>query len=136
MSEVRDGAQEPAAAAEAPAEAPVEATATVEPVETETKKPKSMGRPVGAKDSKPRQRKRVEVRVEPIETPKPEPQSEPPVKIEEHVSSPPPSPRTLLRETSRHLMTLRGMVHDARRSDLGTKYAQKLSSWRPVPHFV
>jgi len=54
------------AAAEAPAEAPVEATvssaATIGPVETETHKPKPMGRPVGAKDSKPRQRKRVEVR--------------------------------------------------------------------------
>ena len=99
-----------------------------------------MGRPVGVKDSKPRQRKRVEVRVEPLVAPEPaakkrEPEPETPAEIQEAPERP-PSPRTLLRETSRHLLTLRGMVHDTRRSDLGTKYAQKLSSWPPVPHFV
>jgi len=139
----QDGAEMSAAvpaAPEAPSEASEVAPAAVsESVET-APKPKRMGRPVGVKDSKPRQRKRVEVRVEPLVAPepavkKPEPDPEPPVEIEE-APEPPPSPRTLLRETSRHLMTLRGMVHDARRSELGTKYAQKLMSWPPVPHFV
>jgi len=126
------------AAPETPPEASALAPAAVsESVET-APKPKRMGRPVGVKDSKPRQRKRVEVRVEPLVNPEPaakEPAPEPRVEIEE-APEPPPSPRTLLRETSRHLMTLRGMVHDTRRSELGTKYAHKLSSWPPVPHFI
>ena len=138
MSNPADGAEMPAAvpavpeASEAPLEASAEASVAVEP--TSTAKPKKvMGRPVGARDTKPRQRRRVEVRVEPLVTPEPaaRPEPKPEPKIEEALE-PPPSPRTMLRETSRHLMTLRSMVHDSRRSEMGAKYAQKLCSWPPV----
>ena len=90
------------------------------------------GRPAGSKDKIKRTIK-PKVRVEPIEQPKaPEiPIEEPPATIEpQQVPEPePPSPRTLYRETSRHLVRLRGLINTGRRSEVGARYTQKLTQW-------
>ena len=124
------------AAVEPPAAPVAEATSMPPPA------PKKKGRPTGSKDAAPRtRRKPVEVRIEPLEAPEPPPpprastprparpeilekEAPPPPEIEE-----PPSPRTMLRETSRHLMQLRNIVHQNKKSSMGDAYAQKLVKW-------
>ena len=98
--------------------------------------------PPGAKDTVKRVRKPpVQIRVEPIA-------SEPVVEPVERVSTPrpkavpkvetkqtvdieddPPTPRTLLREASRHFVTLRSLVHDKKKSEVVNMYTQKLTPW-------
>ena len=98
---------------------------------------KKKGRPMGAKDAKPRTR-RPAVRVEPIpqepraDTPRPaketaEKPPEPRPEIEEPPS--PPSPQTLYRETAKNLVALRGVIHANRRASIETTYSRKLASW-------
>ena len=111
---------------------------------------KKKGRPVGAKDAKPRTH-RPAVRVEPIpqapradnvagapaqapraDTPRPaketaEKPPEPRPEIEEPPS--PPSPQTLYRETAKNLVALRGVLHANRRASIETTYSRKLASW-------
>lgn len=149
----------PETAADLPAEPPASvanSTANVESVTTNMEPPrqqaalaapapKRKGRPAGSKDTVKRTRKpAVHVRIEPLEvkppeqprvpTPRPEPEpvtapvAEPkqPVEIEESKS-----PRTLLRETSRHLMSLRSLVHDNRKADHVKKYTQNWATWTP-----
>ena len=117
---------------------PAESPPAVEaPAPVETPEPKKKGRPVGAKDTTKRTRKPVQIRVEPLPekpadpapTPKPEPVeprkfAEVPVEIEE-----PKTPRTLIKETSRHLMNLRALVNDNRKDEMGKRYIQKWSKW-------
>jgi len=102
--------------------------------------PKRKGRPTGAKDAVKRVRSKpvVQVRIEPINpepepreaTPRPkkesvaEPVVEQPVEIEEQ-----PSPRTMLKEASRHFVALRSMVHENRRVSHASQYTQKLTAW-------
>ena len=108
------------------------------PVEASAKK--KGGRPNGAKDAKPRVRRPPVVRIEPI----PQQQESSPVQEKsvaavtpvvarnpepEIEETPPPSPRTLYRETSRNLMALRGVIHANRRSYMETTISQKLASW-------
>ena len=110
-------------------EPPAEPVATPEPELVKRGK----GRPAGSKDKVKRTIK-PKVRAEPIEQPKaPEPpREEPPATIEPQppVEAPePPSPRTLYRETSRHLVHLRGLINTGRRSEVGARYTQKLTQW-------
>jgi hypothetical protein len=105
----------------------------VETTETPPAEPKKRGRPTGAKDTTKRTRKPVQIRVEPLQekpeppVPKPEPieprkPAEPPAEIEE-----PKTPRTLIKETSRHLISLRALVNDNRKDEMGKRYIQKWS---------
>ena len=121
-----------------------ETTASMAPPE-----PKKRGRPHGAKDTIKRTRKPpVSIRIEPLEvrppeqprvqqaasaapaTPRPAPEStlvtekKAPVEIEE-----PKTPRTLLRETSRHLVSLRALVHDTKRAERAEKLTQGWATW-------
>jgi hypothetical protein len=103
-------------------------------------KPKQKGRPPGSKDAIKRTRKPpIQVRIEPLE-PEPEPKPEPKprertprppreshvMSTEHEIEEPTLSPRSMLRETSRHLITLRGLVHDTRKTTLATMYTQNL----------
>ena len=102
--------------------------------------PKRKGRPPGAKDTVKRVRKPpVQIRIEPIvpvepviervSTPRPkaEPKVEtkPTVEIEES----PPTPRTMLREASRHFVSLRALVHDNKKTEMYSMYTKKLTPW-------
>ena len=92
------------------------------------------GRPAGAKDRAPRAKPKV--RVEPIPTPKapaPAPAGDLPGRappVVEHVearppSPEPPSPRTLFRQTSAHLLNLREVMNHQKRTSAarGTRAA-------------
>ena len=95
------------------------------------------GRPAGAKDKEKRVTK-PKVRVEPIPQatpvvanppqPKPsEPQIEPP--IQERSRPEPPSPRTLYRQTSAHLLHLRGVLNSQKRASVADRYTSRLHDW-------
>ena len=109
--------------------------------------PKKRGRPHGAKETIKRTRKPpVSIRIEPLEvrppeprvqqasaapgTPRPAPEptlvteKKAPVEIEE-----PKTPRTLLRETSRHLVSLRALVHDTQKAERAEKLTQGWATW-------
>ena len=107
----------------------------VEPVE-----PKKRGRPAGAKDRAPR-KKKVDIIEEPIAEPTVEPIVEPvPQKAKkaslprldadfeknEIVLPPPPSPRTVLREASRHILELKRLEGSSRRANLYEMYSRNL----------
>ena len=107
-------------------------------------KRKAAGRPHGAKDRVPRTRRpAVSVRVEPLSQasgsnvdhgmrpPAPPVQSRvpTPMPVEEPPPPPPPSPRTMLRETARHMTTLRNMVDSARRAKVHEEFSSKLLTW-------
>ena len=106
------------------------------------------GRPAGSKDRAPRRK----VNVEPIPVPVEEerqqaaldapPPTPPPVAKPKAAPTPqrvvresrppspePPSPRTLYRETSAHLATLRDLMHDQRLAKVADRYTSKLHSW-------
>ena len=105
------------------------------------------GRPAGAKDKAPRTAK-PRVRVEPIPqpaAPKPAPKPAPapaqagglpdraPPPVEERPPSPePPSPRTLFRETSAHLLSLRDVMNAQKRASAADRYTSKLHAWPVV----
>ena len=100
--------------------------------------PKRKGRPPGAKDTIKRVRKPpVQIRVEPINVepvervstprPKAEPKTESKQLVE--IEEDPPTPRTLLREASRHYVSLRSLVHDKKKSEIVNMYTQKLTPW-------
>ena len=104
--------------------------------------PKRKGRPPGAKDTIKRVRKPpVQIRVEPIATePKPEPvervstprpKAEPKVETKDpvEIEVDPPTPRTLLREASRHYVSLRSLVHANKKAEMCNVYTQKLTPW-------
>ena len=106
------------------------------------------GRPAGAKDKAPRVAK-PKVRVEPIPQPvepkaKPAPKpaqapqagaspSIPPPVVEERPPSPePPSPRTLYRQTSAHLLNLRDVMNSQKRASAAERYTSRLHAWPVV----
>ena len=118
---------------EIPVESPPAVEAPVPPVDTP--EPKKRGRPQGVKDSTNRTRKPVQIRVEPLQE-KPEPPVSTPEPIEprKHAEAPveieePKTPRTLIKETSRHLISLRALVNDNRKDEMGKRYIQKWSKW-------
>ena len=130
---------------------------TVENVEKTVEKseeaaPKKKGRPAGAKDKAPRAKKpRVVVVEEPIEAPPVRKQtvsSQPPADLpaapletprtegrtvqvapEIHEPPAPPSPRTVMREASRHILELKRLESSARRTHLGELYAGRLHTF-------
>ena len=148
--------------AEAEATIPENSETITEPVTTveepQAPEPKrGRGRPAGAKDKAPRTTK-PKVRVEPIPPkvkpalapagdlpdksppPKPKPapaqavdlpdKSTPPV---ERTPSPePPSPRTLFRQTSAHLLNLRDVMNSQKRASAAERYTASLHAWPVV----
>jgi hypothetical protein len=111
--------------------------------------PKKKGRPAGAKDKAPRAKKpRVVVVEEPLEAPPVKKQTEssqPPailpaapletpraavhVAPEIHEPPAPPSPRTVMREASRHILELKRLESSARRTHLGELYGSRLHTF-------
>ena len=115
--------------------------------------PKKKGRPAGAKDKAPRKKPRVVVVEEPLESPvkKQTVSSQPPadlpaapprhidthraegqtVQVAPEVYEPPapPSPRTVMREASRHILELKRLESSARRTHLGELYGSRLHTF-------
>jgi len=102
--------------------------------------PKRKGRPPGAKDSVKRVRKPpVQIRVEPIvpvepvieRVSTPRPKAEPKVETKQtvEIEEDPRTPRTLLREVSRYYVSLRGTVHDNKKTEMYSMYTKKLTPW-------
>ena len=102
------------------------------------------GRPAGAKDKAPRTAK-PRVRVEPIPQPKQAPKQapapaqaalapeRPPSPVVERPPSPePPSPRTLYRQTSAHLLNLRDVMNSQKRASVAERYTSRLHAWPVV----
>ena len=96
------------------------------------------GRPAGSKDKAPRRKVRVEPipqeeELQPTPAAKPKAAPPPPAPRQQRQPSPerspPPSPRTMYRQTSAHLVSLRDMMHDQRRSKVAEQYTHKLHSW-------
>jgi hypothetical protein len=110
--------------------------------------PKKKGRPAGAKDKAPRAKKpRVVVVEEPLESPV-KTHSQPPADLpaaplethraggrtvqvapEIHEPPAPPSPRTVMREASRHILELKRLESSARRTHLGELYGSRLHTF-------
>ena len=110
--------------------------------------PKKKGRPAGAKDKAPRAKKpRVVVVEEPLESPV-KTQTQPPADLpaapletprtggrtvqaapEIHEPPEPPSPRTVMREASRHILELKRLESSARRTHLGELYGSRLHTF-------
>ena len=114
-----------------------EKTAKIEETvaKTESAEEKKKGRPAGAKDKAPRKKKIVIVE-EPIHVPVPrEPRrktEEPPEVPRAPVPAPepePPSPRTMYRAATRHVMHAQNQKIDARRTQIQQTYTQKLHTF-------
>ena len=118
--------------------------------------PKKKGRPAGAKDKAPRAKKpRVVVVEEPLEAPVKTQSargqtesSQPPAGLpaaplethrtggrtvqvapEIHEPPAPPSPRTVMREASRHILELKRLESSARRTHMGELYGSRLHTF-------
>jgi len=96
-----------------------------------TPKRKAAGRPHGAKDRLPRTRRPpVQVRAEPLASVPEVDNRVESIPIEEPPPPPPPpSPRSMLRETARHMVNLRNMVDNQRRAKIHEEFSSKLLSW-------
>ena len=104
---------------------------------TEAPAPKR-GRPAGSKDRAPRRTVKVQPIPAPVEEapPTPPPAAKPKaaptiqrVAREPSLEPTPPSPRTLYRETSAQLVSLRELTHDQRRVKAADRYTSRLHSW-------
>ena len=109
------------------------------PAQPPARKP---GRPAGSKDRVPRRKIRVEPFPEPVAMTPPRAESAPP---KAHPKAPPkpppkapapaprepspPTPRTLYRQTSEHLVNLRSAMNDQRRMSVAERYTANLHSW-------
>ena len=123
----------------------IEAPPEIEPAVSEEPAPepkRGRGRPAGSKDRAPRTTKPT-VRAEPIPSreapkrapaPSPEPTPEPiPEPVVERPPSPePPSPRTLFRQTSAHLLNLRDVMNSQKRASVAERYTSRLHAWPVV----
>ena len=96
------------------------------------------GRPQGSKDRVPRRRVRIEPIPQPVEqpveqqAPSPSPAQTAPARTPTPTpASPPspPSPRTLYRQTSEQLLSLRDLVTHQRRTQAAERYVNNLHSW-------
>ena len=138
--------EEPVAEPAQPAEPA--ATEPAQPAAAEPSEPpkRGRGRPAGSKDKTPRVTK-PKVRVEPLQPPEPPaakkkgiseipagdlPEKSPPVVEEAPPSPEPPSPRTLYRQTSAHLLTLRDLVQTQQRASVAERYTSRLHAWPVV----
>ena len=112
-------------------EPPAEPTAP-EHIATEPEPVKrGKGRPAGSKDKIKRTVKpKVLVKLipEPAQPVEPVEPAQPPQPAQPEPPEP-PSPRTLYRETSRHLVHLRGLINNGRTSEVASRYTQKLTQW-------
>ena len=103
-----------------------------EPIATEPEPVKrGKGRPAGSKD-KVKRTVKPKVLVKPIPEPAQPPEPEPAQAAHPEPPAPEPeapSPRTLYRETSRHLVHLRGLINHGRTSEVASRYTQKLTQW-------
>ena len=116
----------------------IEEPSAQEPEPPQAEPKRGRGRPAGSKDRVPRTTK-PEVRAEPIpprelpapkRAPAPAPVPEP---VEERPPSPePPSPRTLFRETSAHLLNLRDIMNSQKRASVAERYTSRLHAWPVV----
>jgi hypothetical protein len=102
---------------------------------------KKGGRPAGSKDKAPRRKKIVEEPIvqelpkpEPVQPPKAEPQPKAEPKAEPQPRAPPPNPepepltpRTLIRESARHMLELKRLNESARKSHLQNVYTRRLA---------
>jgi len=116
---------------------------STQPVEAIVENPpkKKGGRPAGSKDKAPRRKKIVEEPIvqelpkpEPAQPPKAEPQPKAETKAEPQPKAPPPSPepepltpRTLIRESARHMLELKRLNESARKSHLQNVYTRRLA---------
>lgn len=98
--------------------------------------PKKKGRPAGSKDRLPRRRIKVEPFPAPVETTPPRAISAPPKAppAAQPVAAPatppsPPSPRTLYRQASEHLINLRDIMNAQKRNSVAERYTRNLHSW-------
>ena len=92
--------------------------------------PKKTGRPAGAKDKLPRNKK-IEIVEEKLASREPA-AVEAPVQVqhvqESRIEYEPPSPRTTLREASRHILELQRLNISTRKSYLESTYTKGLRS--------
>ena len=134
-------------------EAPPAIEPTQEPEPPQVEPKRGRGRPAGSKDKAPRTTK-PKVRVEPIPSreppapkrapaPEPSPAPEPAQSVvssqlptpamEQRPPSPePPSPRTLFRQTSAHLLNLRDIMNSQKRASVAERYTSRLHAWPVV----
>ena len=111
------------------------------PAQPETRK---RGRPAGSKDRVPRRKIKIEPFPEPVEMTPPRatsappkaPPKAPPRALPKEVPAPtrertpsPPTPRTLYRQTSEHLINLRDIMNQQKRTAAAERYTSNLHSW-------
>ena len=111
------------------------------PAQSETSK---RGRPAGSKDRVPRRKIKIEPFPEPVEMTPPRatsappkaPPKAPPRALPKEVLAPPrertpspPTPRTLYRQTSEHLINLRDIMNQQKRTAAAERYTSNLPSW-------
>ena len=120
------------------------------PVQPEARK---RGRPAGSKDRAPRRKIKIEPFPEPVEMTPPSrqqaalaapatsappkaPPKAPPRALPKEVPAPPrertpspPTPRTLYRQTSEHLINLRDIMNQQKRTAAAERYTSNLHSW-------
>lgn len=95
------------------------------------------GRPAGSKDKAQRRKKIIEVPIKELPKPEPiqpEPKAEPKPKAEPEPKPPKPesepmSPRSLIRESARHMLELKRLNDSARKSHLQNAYTRRLSAF-------
>jgi len=102
------------------------------------------GRPAGSKDRVPRRKIKIEPFPDPVEMTPPSrpsappkaPPKAPPRALPKEVPAPPqertpspPTPRTLYRQTSEHLINLRNIMNHQKRSSAAERYTSHLNSW-------
>jgi hypothetical protein len=131
----------------------IEEPSAQEPEPPQVEPKRGRGRPAGSKDKAPRTTK-PKVRVEPIPSreppapkrapapaPEPSPVPEPAQSVvssqlptpEQRPPSPePPSPRTLFRQTSAHLLNLRDIMNSQKRASVAERYTSRLHAWPVV----
>ena len=111
------------------------------PAQPETRK---RGRPAGSKDRVPRRKIKIEPFPEPVEMTPPRatsappkaPPKAPPRALPKEVPAPPrertpspPTPRTLYRQTSEHLINLRDIMNQQKRTAAAERYTSNLHCW-------
>ena len=118
------------------------------PAQSETRK---RGRPAGSKDRVPRRKIKIEPFPEPVTPPSRQqaalaapatsappkaPPAAPPKALPKEVPAPPreqtpspPTPRTLYRQTSEHLINLRDIMNQQKRTAAAERYTANLHSW-------
>jgi len=125
-----------------PVEAKSDAKIESESVAEATAAKKKGGRPAGAKDKAPRKKKVVEETIS-KDPPKVEEPTPPPKPVEEEVKESPaqkraevrepaveaPSPRSITRESARHILDLKRLNDAARKMHLQSTYTRRLAAF-------